>query len=177
MYYIEKDEKIVAYNESLTDLQAAIEFKPELAELEIKETARPIVDFEFTDTPEYKAMELNKLKKIKLAENEKIRDEALIAGVTYRGVLFDSDTDQKVNLLGAVRKISDEDTITWYGMNNEPLECTKEDLFNIGDLITELNNFCWTKNAQIEAAINKAKTLTALKKVVIDYENNTDFNE
>lgn len=60
MYYIEQNNKILAYNEILADLQAAIEFKPELAELEIKETDRPIIDFEFADTAEYQEEQANK---------------------------------------------------------------------------------------------------------------------
>ena len=177
MYYIEKNKKIVLYNSNLQNLQATIAFLPQYQNLKIKETDRQIINFEWADTDEYKASELEKVKKAKITENDKLRDEALIHGVQYKDVLFDSDTDQKVNLLAIVSTMSDEDIITWFGKDNNPLVCTKEDLLNIGSLITQLHSFCWNKNAQIKAAINSAETLTALKKVVIDYENDTDCNE
>ena len=72
--------------------------------------------------------------------------------------MFDSDTDQKVNLLATVTAMADEDTIVWFGMDNKPLKCTKLDLINIGGLITALHSFCWNKNAEIKEQINEAQT-------------------
>lgn len=53
MFYIEKDNKIVLFNEDKNKLQKTISFMPQYKELEIKETDRPIENFEFADTPEY----------------------------------------------------------------------------------------------------------------------------
>lgn len=108
-------------------------------------------------------------KQVKVSENDTARDEALNGGVTYKGVLFDSDTDQKVNLLATVGSMSDEATVVWFGMDNTPLVCTKEDLTNIGGLITQLHTFCWTKNAEIKAEIGYASTIEEVEAIEIDY--------
>ena len=53
MYYVEKENKIVLFDESLEKLQATLNLTPQYKGLEIKETTRPIADFEFADTEEY----------------------------------------------------------------------------------------------------------------------------
>lgn len=112
---------------------------------------------------------LKMLKEAKIQENDEKRDTALIAGVTYKNILFDSDTDQKVNLLDTVDTMADDDTTIWFGMNNEPLECTKLDLIAIGGLIRTLHRFCWTKNAEIKNLIAEAETIEAVEAIEIDY--------
>ena len=114
---------------------------------------------------------LSQLKQEKIKENDVLRDEALNQGVIYKNVLFDSDTDQKINLLAIVSTMSDEDTILWFGMENEPLECNKEDLINIGGLITQLHSYCWTKNAEIKKEIEESKTVEEVEDIEIDYNN------
>ena len=109
-------------------------------------------------------------KQNKIAENDEIRDTALLSGVTYQNVLFDSDTDQKVNLLATVNMMSDTDTITWYGMDNQGLLCTKSDLMAIGGLITELHSYCWNMNAYIKEQINNAQTMAELDRIEISYD-------
>lgn len=112
---------------------------------------------------------LDDLKANKIHENDTKRDEALYRGVEYQGILFDSDVDQKVNLLATVSMLPEGGTITWFGMNNEALECTKEDLINIGSLIIQLHSFCWTKNAELKNAIQEAESKEELDEIVIDY--------
>ena len=172
MYYIEDDDKIILYDEDINKLQETLVFMPQYSELEIQETDRPIVDFEFADTPEYIAKELEQAKEDKIKENDTVRDETLNSGVEYEDVLFDSDTDQKVNLLATVSAMDDEDVITWFGMDNQPLECHKSDLIAIGGLITQLHSFCWNKNAQIKAEIDMATTKEEVDAIEIDYKQN-----
>ena len=112
---------------------------------------------------------LEQAKLSKIGENDSARDEALNAGVTYKDVLFDSDTDQKVNLLATVSTMGDEETIVWFGKDNQPLVCSKEDLINIGGLITQLHSFCWNKNAELKAEINYAETIEDVEAIEIDY--------
>lgn len=112
---------------------------------------------------------LEQAKQDKIALNDELRDNALLGGITYNDVLFDSDTDQKINLLSTVETLTDEDTIVWYGMNNEPLLCNKEDLYNIGYLIKELTTYCWTHNAEIKQAIQSAETMEELEAIEINY--------
>lgn len=112
---------------------------------------------------------LEEAREAKIKENDIARDEALNGGVEYKNILFDSDTDQKVNLLATVSTIGDEDVITWFGMDNTPLECNKSDLINIGGLITQLHSFCWNKNAEIKALISEAETVEAVRELEIYY--------
>lgn len=53
MYYVETENEIVLYDTDKTRLEQTINFMPQYAGLEIKETDRPIVEFEFADTEEY----------------------------------------------------------------------------------------------------------------------------
>lgn len=106
----------------------------------------------------------------KIILNDELRDIALLSGVEYQNVLFDSDTDQKVNLLATVNMMSDTDTITWYGMDNQGLLCTKSDLMAIGGLITELHSYCWGMNAYIKEQIANAQTMAELDEIEINYD-------
>ena len=45
---------------------------------------------------EIAAEELEEAKKIKIRENDRVRDLAINGGVTYKNVLFDSDTDSEI---------------------------------------------------------------------------------
>lgn len=55
MYYIEQNNKIVLFDKDKQKLIDTLLFMPQYNGLEIKETQRPIVDFQFADTPEYEA--------------------------------------------------------------------------------------------------------------------------
>lgn len=122
-----------------------------------------------TQNPEYPTIELNNKKEKLIAENDRLRDEKLLEGITYNNVLFDSDTDQKTNLLATYQMISDEDTITWYGKDNKALLCTKQDLLAIGQLIIQLHSYCWNMNAYVKEQIENAGTLEELESIIIDY--------
>ena len=138
-----------------------------LDKIEETEDIYILVNDEYVLKSDEKAVSQAKAEKID--ENDTARDEALLQGVEYKGVLFDSDTDQKINLLAIVSTMGDTDTIIWFGMDNVPLECNKEDLINIGGLIGQLHSFCWNKNAEIKNAINSALTVDEVENVVIDY--------
>ena len=134
------------------------------------------LNYEIKETP--KALEawgkddndlLIDAKENKIIENDRLRDEALNRGVMYKDILFDSDTDQKVNLLATVSMMNKTDTITWFGMNNQPLECNKEDLINIGNLIIQLHSYCWNKNALLKSEINNAETIEKVNSIEISY--------
>lgn len=120
------------------------------------------------------AEQLQQAKIIKISKNDESRDEALYQGVLYKGILFDSDTDQKTNLLAIILTMNDDDTIIWYGKDNQPLVCNKQDLLNIGSLITQLHSFCWNRNAEIKAEINNASSIEELEAVEISYTMPTE---
>ncbi len=122
----------------------------------------------------YEQKLLNEAKKNKLNENIKKRDERLNAGVMYQNILFDSDTDQKVNLMAMVDMMNENDTIIWLGKENHPLNCTKQDLLNIGNLIVQLTSAIWGSeglNQYYINAINNCSTVEAVNNIVIDYNN------
>ena len=160
----DKDNFIMHYNWELR--YTIYETKEAIYALEPNEIVQ---DGEIIINPNYEEELLNKAKFEKLIFNDELRDAALIQGVTYQDILFDSDTDQKVNLLATVTTMTDEDTIVWYGMNNDHLECTKADLFAIGQMIINLHSFCWTKNATIKQAIEDATTIEEVEAIEIDY--------
>ena len=126
-----------------------------------------LVGDEYVLKTDNKAIE--QAKEAKIIENDTARDIALNQGVTYKDVLFDSDTDQKVNLSAMYETMDEGDTVIWFGMDNQALECSKEDIFNIGGLIMQLHNFCWTKNAEIKTAINEAETIEEVEAITINY--------
>ena len=67
-YYIAQDNQIVLFDENKQKLQDTIAFMPQYKGLEIKETERPIVDFQFADTEEYEQEQLIKAQQAKYAE-------------------------------------------------------------------------------------------------------------
>lgn len=72
MFYIEKNNKIVLFDESKGKLVDTIKFMPQYQDLEIKETQRPIIDFEFADTEEWQEKQAQKERE---AQIEKIKTE------------------------------------------------------------------------------------------------------
>lgn len=129
-------------------------------------------DGEIILNPNLDKIKLNKAKEDKIALNDDLRDTALFGGVTYNNVLFDSDTDQKINISETVRDMSDTDTITWFGMDNTALLCTKADLLAIGEEIRNLTKFCWGNNAYIKEQIANAQTMKELEAIEINYNEN-----
>lgn len=67
-YYIEHENKIVLCDNDKTKLQATLTMMPQYAACQIQETDRPIVDFEFADTPQYQAKSAAAEKAARIAE-------------------------------------------------------------------------------------------------------------
>lgn len=171
-YYIKENNKIVLFDENKNKLENTLNFMPQFKNSEILETDKEIIEFqgEFVFREDIEAQLLEAQKEEKLKENEIIRDNALNYGVEYKGILFDSDTDQKVNLSDTYSRLKDGETITWLGKNNEKLECKKEDLWNIGELIRYKTSTIWMINAQIKEEIASAQSVEELEKIEIEYD-------
>ncbi len=75
MYYIEKDDRIVLFDESKGKLVDTLKFMPQYHDLEIKETNRPIVDFEFADTQEYQERKAKEEREERMAIIKKELEE------------------------------------------------------------------------------------------------------
>lgn len=120
---------------------------------------------------EWYAKELQKAKEEKLKENETIREQFLVSGVEYKDLLWDSDIEQKLNISVQLASMGDEDTVVWVSMDGvTSLECTKQDLMNIGMLLTQMTAYVWQyKNPEIKVAINNAQTLEELDAIEIVY--------
>ena len=130
-----------------------------------------VVDRELVLNPNWEEEQLAKAKENKFKENETIRDEFLVSGVIYRDILWDSDIEQKLNISVQVANMSDEDTVVWVAMDGvTSLECTKQDLLNIGMLLTQMTAYVWQyKNPEIKVAIANAQTLEELEAIEIVY--------
>ena len=127
-----------------------------------------VVDISVTE--EFLAERLNEAKFKKVAENEAKRTVKLNAGVEHKGIIFDSDTDQKINLMFAANAMADDDTITWLGKDNDPLDCSKADILAIGQKIADLTYYVWVvKNPQFLSEINSAETIAHVENIDIDY--------
>ena len=74
MYYVEQDGQIVLFDEDKEVLENTLKFTPQYAGLEIQETDRPIVDFEFADTEEWQEkqaqQEHERIAKLSLTKRE-----------------------------------------------------------------------------------------------------------
>ena len=127
-------------------------------------------DGEIIKNPEWDNIYLEQKKQEKIEENDKLRDKKLLEGVIYNNVLFDSDTDQKINLLATYGTMTGDYTIVWYGKDNQGLLCTKNDLLAIGNLITKLHSYCWNMNACIKEQIELAQTIEELNSININYD-------
>lgn len=115
---------------------------------------------------------LTQAKTAKLGENETVREQFLVSGVEYKDILWDSDIEQKLNISIQVSQMSDEDTIDWVAMDGiTSLECTKEDLLNIGALLTQMTAYVWQyKNPTIKIMINNAQTIEEVNAIQIVYD-------
>ena len=122
---------------------------------------------------------LEQAKQAKYNENEAIRDAFLVSGVEYKDILWDSDLEQKLNISVQLSNMNDEDTVVWVAMDGvTSLECTKEDLTNIGALLTIMTAYVWQfKNPAIKQAIANAETIEEVEAIEIVYDMNEPNEE
>lgn len=90
MFYIEKEGEIVLFNEDRAKLENSLKFMPQYKGLEIKETSRPIENFEWADTEEYIAKKQRQELESQVAELEAVtglirpmRENILAEGTAY----------------------------------------------------------------------------------------------
>lgn len=65
-YYIEKDNKIVLFDEDRQKLINTLSFLPQYEHFEILETEQPIVNFQLVDTEEHEKHEQDKINHLKM---------------------------------------------------------------------------------------------------------------
>ena len=123
------------------------------------------------ENPANKYKELNNLRSYLYSLNENIREDFKLSGIDYKGITFDSDDEQKINLMYASSMMSDTDTIEWTGKDGiSKLLCNKKDLLQIGLLIQQKISYIWQiRNPEIKSQIMNAKTIEELNAIDISY--------
>ena len=116
---------------------------------------------------------LNAAKSVRLQENERKRDEFLNAPVFYKDLDWDADLDQKINLAYKIDSMKEDETCVWVSADGmHSLNCTKEDLLNIFQLLVRKTTYVWQiKNPYIKNAILDAKTIEELNAIDINYQD------
>lgn len=101
MYYLEKDNQIILFEENIQKLKNTIKLMPQYAGLEIKETSRPIENFQFADTEEYKAEQAQK-------EVERILALSMTRSDFFDGTIkaFGLDSDDLLPAIDSVLSVS-----------------------------------------------------------------------
>ena len=96
MFYVEENDKIVLFNEDRQTLENTLEFMPQYEGLEIKETDRPIVDFEWADTPEWEEKQAQKERE-RIAKLSLTKREVFLALYRAKGLTPDMIRAQITN--------------------------------------------------------------------------------
>ena len=171
-YYIEKNNKIIFTDTDLERLQNTIALG-EYASLEIKETERPIVNFEFVDTPEYLAKELEQAKKAKQAEQK------AICGTLLQGLYKNINIDDKSmgyfamfssKILLNIVQGKPPLVINFGDNDNVYKDYTQEEFIGLIEEIGAYKTTLEQRQSEIAVAIDNAKTMEELNVIDISYE-------
>lgn len=179
MYYIQDGSKIKLVDDNKQRLQNTLKFTPQYAGLEIQETDRPIVDFEWADTPEWIAGDLANAKEAKYKE---ILDKAH-AYIDNGDALFEFEEDKHIEATdGNIGKLTSyalafvtgalqpEDTVIWNTKEDETVELTAEDIQTILLGLGQVQSAVWAvKFATYVAALNEAETREEVEAIVVNY--------
>lgn len=84
-YYIEQENQIVLFDEDKQRLQDTLAFMLQYADLEIKETERPIENFQFADTEEYEQEQAQK-ERLRLNMLNLTKADVLLALYQDKGI-------------------------------------------------------------------------------------------
>lgn len=187
MFYIEQNEKIVLFDEDRLKLENTLKFTPQYAGLEIQETDRPIVDFEWADTPEWIAEDLAKAKEAKYKE---ILDKAH-AYIDNGDALFEFEEDKHIEatdgnigkftayaLAYVTGQLQPEDTVVWNTKEDETVELTQEQIGSILTGLGQVQSAVWAvKFATYIAALNEAETREEVDAIIVDYTSEEPSEE
>lgn len=130
--------------------------------------------------PDYPAEQLERAKNAKNNENVSKAKAAVENGfITFKNAEFETNAQTVGDLTATMllMQSSGLETYTWLSKDDKAVELTVEDFGTLGGLIAQFKNTVWNdKYLAYKAAIKKAKTVAAVEKVVIDYDN-TDSAE
>ena len=179
MYYIEIDDEIVLYNEDRLELENTLRFKPEYKGLKIKKTTRPIVDFEWADTPEWIEEDFQKAKAVKYEEILSKANSYIAGGEA----LFEFEEGKHIEATdGNIGKLTSyalafvtgalqpEDTVIWNTKEDETVELTAEAIQDILVGLGQAQSEIWAvKFAGYVAALNACTTREDVEAIEVDY--------
>ena len=144
MFYIEQDNKIVLFDTDKQKLQNTLLFMPQYQDLEIKETDRPIVDFKFADTEEYKQEQIQKeqerISNLTLSHNILENEIYKQTNYTFNDIIYKLKGNLPENLLVGIKDIEIVLNSPTFKRDNPYVDLigyivglSKEDLDNIFD--------------------------------------------
>lgn len=176
MFYIQQDEKIILFDEDKQKLQNTIAFMPQYKDLKILETERPIVNFEFADTPEYIEEQLNIAKTNKYNEINNGARTYLESGEA----LFEIEEGKHIEATdGNIAKLSAYALSFMTGVQSEVYWNTKEDetialnqeqltqaLMGLGEVQATVWNM---KFPYYLKQLENATTVEQVKAITVDY--------
>ena len=130
--------------------------------------------------PNWEKEELMRVKKAKNAENLTKAKAAVENGfVIYKNAEFETNAQTVGDLTATMllMQAGSIETYNWLSRDDIEIELTVEDFAKLGELIAEHKKTVWNeKYLTYKNAIEKAKTVTAVEKVVINYENISNTN-
>ena len=181
-YYIEKDNKILLFDENKQKLQDTIAFMPQYADLPILETDRPIVDFEFADTPEWIANHLREVKETKMQEALDGAKSFIENEACYQ---FDENnsieaTDGNIGKLTAYAlgfSTGAMQEVQWTSKEDNVLTLDPDDLNLILIGIGAIQSFVWNvQYIQYKQMIETAQTIAEVEAIEIVYTDEIPQN-
>lgn len=101
MYYVEVNNKIILFDTVREKIENTLRCMPQYQGVEIQETDRPIVDFEFADTPEWEEKQAQKeharIMELKMTPLDFLKAIGKL-GVTYATVKQIMDENPEVDM-------------------------------------------------------------------------------
>lgn len=137
-----------------------------------KATYEEIIDI--SQTAEYQAAELEKARKIKIAENQSVYEAKLKEGLVYNGIKY--DCDDRALLRISAQAIDNQLTnrtepLIWFDYDYNPQTLTIEEFAGLCNSIKTITTSIESKNCELNIAINNAQTFEELGAILIDYTN------
>ena len=108
-YYIEQNGKIVLFDTDKEKIQNTLMFMPQYAGLEIRETTRPIEDFQFADTQQYQQDQIQKeqerINNLTISHNILENEIYKQSNHTFNDIIYKLKGDLPKNLLVGIKDI------------------------------------------------------------------------
>lgn len=112
-------------------------------------------------------------KELKKREINQKRDEALSAGVEYKGKIYQS-AEKDRNLLTSTTSLFSitkqvPPDFKWIAKDNEAISFSLEDLIALGGVMASRVNECMIKARELKDKVQKAKSVSALEKISVEF--------